>query len=110
MKFSCKNCDFKTKNLNSIEVHVGGCRELNFECALCGDGFENKVDLETHLRTCEIYECDNYPCWLRMKNLSHMKKHITEKHNISSTIINHLKIDRESEFLVSSTSYKLEDL
>ena len=54
----CKNCDFKTKNLNSIEVHVGGCRELNFECALCGNGFENKVDLETYLRICEIYECD----------------------------------------------------
>ena len=47
----CNNCDFETKNLNSIEVHVGRCRELNFECALCGNGFESKVDLETHLRT-----------------------------------------------------------
>ena len=105
----CKNCDFETNNLNSIEVHVGGCRELNFECGLCGNGFETKVDLETHLRTCEVYECDSFSFWLRVKNLSHMKKHITEKHTISSTEINHLKIDIEREFLVSSTSYKVED-
>ena len=106
----CKNCDFETKTLNSIEVHVGGCREINFECGLCGNGFEYKVDLETHLRTCEIFECDSFPCWLRLKNLSDMKKHITEKHANSPPCINHLKIDRECEFLVNSKSYNLEDL
>ena len=110
----CELCTLLANQAESFNFapveDVGGCRELDFECGLCGNGFEYKVDLETHLRTCEIFECDTYPCWLRMKNLSDMKKHIIEKHDNSFTQINHLKIDRECDFLVSSTSYKLEDL
>ena len=93
--------------MDTTEVHVGKCRENNLDCGLCGDDFEKLKDLETHLRTCEIYECQS--CWLRCKNLSEMKKHKKENHS-SSTKLDHLKIDREKEFNVSSTFHTLEDL
>ena len=86
-KNKCKNCNFESKCLNTIEVHVGWCRQNNFECGLCGVSFCEKEDLEIHLRTCEMYECESYPCWLRCKNLSDMKKHIEEKHDISTVTI-----------------------
>ena len=56
-----------------------------------------------------MYECDSYTCWVRGKNLSDMKKHIEEKHK-TSTLLNHLKIDRKDKFNVTSTSYSLKDL
>ena len=105
----CKNCEFETNSLNTIEVHVGWCRTKDFECGLCGIGFSDKDDLEIHLRTCEMYECDSYTCWARGKNLSDMKKHIAEKHE-NLTSLNHLKIDRKDKFNVTSTSYSLKDL
>ena len=94
---------------NTIEVHVGWCRQSNFECGLCGNNFEQKEDLETHLRTCEMYQCGRYSCWLRVKSLSDMKKHIEEKHT-TSTSLHHLKIDREKEFSVTSKIYYVKDL
>ena len=105
----CNNCDFQVKCLNTIEVHVGWCRQSNFECGLCGNNFEEKEDLETHLRSCEMYECGRYSCWLRVKSLSDMKKHIEEKHT-TSTSLHHLKIDREKEFSVTSKFYYVKDL
>ena len=88
---------------------VGWCRTKDFECGLCGIGFSEKEDLEIHLSTCEMYECDSFSCYLRGKNLSEMKKHIEEKHETSS-FLNHLKIDRNEKFNVTSKSYSLEDL
>ena len=108
-KVKCKNCEFETNSLNTIEVHVGWCRTKDFECGLCGIGFSEKEDLEIHLSTCEMYECDSFSCYLRGKNLSEMKKHIEEKHETSS-FLNHLKIDRNEKFNVTSKSYSLEDL
>ena len=103
----CNNCNFETESIDTIEVHVGKCREENFECGLCGDEFIGKEDVDIHLKTCEIYECSS--CWLREKNMSDMKNHIREKH-YSSTKLNHLKIERENNFEVNSTSYNLKDL
>ena len=108
-KHKCNNCDFESESLNTVEVHVGKCRESNFDCGLCGEDFEKLQDLETHLRTCEIYECQNSSFWMRCKNLSEMKKHIQENHS-SSTELDHLKIDRKKEFNVSSTFYSLKDI
>ena len=48
--------------------------------------------MDTHLRTCETYECSN--CWKRIKNLSDMKKHIEGYHD-DYTTLNYLRIDRE---------------
>ena len=54
-KVKCKNCNFESTALNSMEVHVGWCREKDFECGLCDGGFSEKEDLEIHLKTCEMY-------------------------------------------------------
>ena len=103
----CKNCDFDTDCVDSIEVHVGACREQNFDCGLCGKEFKVREDLEIHLNTCEIFECQD--CWLRDVNISEMKNHIRGKHS-STTQVNHLKMDREKQHIVSSSSYFLKDL
>ena len=100
----CKNCEFESESIDTIEVHVGKCREKNFECGLCGDEFLVKEDVDLHLKTCEIYECSS--CWLRGKNRSEMKKHIREKHD-NSTKLNHLKMEKEE---VNSISYNLKDI
>ena len=86
--FKCKNCDFETKSVYTMEVHVTKCRNENFECGLCEEIFVEEKDLDTHLRTCETYECSN--CWKRIKHLSDMKKHwieLTEKVNLTSRLI-----------------------
>ena len=103
----CKTCDFETKSVYTMEVHVAKCRTENFECGLCEDIFMDIKDLEIHLRTCETYECSN--CWKRLKNLSDIKSHIQEKHE-EFTTLNHLKIDRESDFEVKINSYNLNEV
>ena len=105
--FKCKNCDFETKSVYTMEVHVTKCRNENFECGLCEEIFVEEKDLDTHLRTCETYECSN--CWKRIKHLSDMKKHI-EGHHDDYTTLNHLRIDRESEFDVKINSYNLKEV
>ena len=105
--FKCKTCDFETKSVYTMEVHVAKCRTENFECGLCEDIFMDIKDLEIHLRTCETYECSD--CWKRLKNLSDIKSHIQEKHE-EFTTLNHLKIDRESDFEVKINSYNLNEV
>ena len=83
------------------------CRTEIFECGLCEETFVEEVDLEIHLRTCETYECSD--CWKRLKNLSDIKSHIQEKHE-EFTTLNHLKINRESEFEVKINSYSLNEV
>ena len=103
----CKNCDFETKLVYTMEVHVAKCKTENFECGLCEEVFVEEKDLETHLRTCETYECSD--CWKRVKNLSDIKIHIQENH-ADYTTLNHLKIDRESEFNVKIKKYNLKEV
>jgi hypothetical protein len=55
----CNKCDFTCKTLETMEVHIGKCCE-HFNCGLCDQKFEN-----THLHTCEIYECGE--CYTRFK-------------------------------------------
>ena len=91
----------------SIEKVVGACRNQNFECGLYGEEFKEREDLEIHLNTCEIFECSS--CWLRDGNISDMKNHVRGKHS-STTEVNHLKMHREKQHIVSSNSYFLKDL
>ena len=79
----------------------------NFECGLCGEEFKEREDLEIHLNTCEIFECSS--CWLRDVNISEMKNHERGKHS-STTEVNHLKMHREKQHIVSSNFYFLKDL
>ena len=107
MIFKCKNCEFETKSVYTMEVHVAKCNVEKFECGLCEDTFVEEKDLDTHLRTCEIYECSD--CWKRLKNLSDIKKHIEENHK-DYTTLNHLKINREREFEVKAKEYTLQEV
>ena len=88
---------------------MGACRKENFECGLCGEEFKLLENLEMHLQTCEIYECQSLSCWLRGVDISEMKKHIGEKHS-STTKLNYLKMGREKQHIVCSNSYFLKDL
>ena len=90
-----------------MEVHVTKCRNENFDCGLCEQIFVEEKDLDTHLTTCETYECSN--CWKRIRNLSDMKKHI-EGHHDDYTTLNHFRIDREREFDVKINSYSLKEV
>jgi uncharacterized Zn-finger protein len=52
-QFSCEDCHLLGDIFETMEVHGGKCFNTNFECVLC-DTLEN---LETHLASCEVYEC-----------------------------------------------------
>ena len=78
---------------------MGACRNQTFECGLCGEEFKVREDLEMHLDTCEIVECQSSSCRLRDVNISTLKNHIRGKHS-STTKVNHLKIDREKQHIV----------
>ena len=55
----CKNCDFQTKSVYTMEVHEARCRTEIFGCGLCEETFVEEVDSEIHIRTCETYECSD---------------------------------------------------
>ena len=70
-----KNCEFKCKIVESMEVHLGICGSDSFECGLCETKFGK---LEIHLYTCEIFECRF--CAERFRVLSERKKHMQKNH------------------------------
>ena len=75
----CDTCHFECDTVDTMEVHVGKCRQNNFKCGLCEVNFDKISDLEIHLKTCEIYQCGS--CYIRDTNLSEMKKHVQETHS-----------------------------
>ena len=70
---------------------------------ICSFEAGNLDNLEIHLRTCEIYQCDE--CEQRFKSISKIKEHVTEIHKRESFWINHLKMDRNSFSEISEKSY-----
>ena len=74
---------------------------------MCEEILIEEKDLDTHLKTCETCEYSN--CLKRIQNLSDIKKHI-EGHQDDYTTLNHLRIDRESEFDVKINSYNLKEV
>ena len=58
-------------------MHVGKVHSEYLECGLCEFKADNLENLEMHLFTCEIYECNN--CKSREKTLSDVKTHITKR-------------------------------
>ena len=80
-KFKCEDCDFSGNNELSLEVHHGKCHTEDFECGLCDYKANSLENLNTHLTTCESYECDN--CYFRVKTLAAIEDHVKENlHNI----------------------------
>ena len=102
-KFKCEDCDFHCENELSIEVHQGKCHSDDFECGLCEYKAGSIENLNTHLSTCESYECDN--CFYRVQHLSHMEAHMIEKHEKLNLNIIHGKIDRKNENLIKTTEH-----
>ena len=86
-----------------MEVHTGKCRADNFECGLCEKTEETLENLEIHLLSCEIYECEE--CQLRSRFLKDLKIHIEKDHG-KITNIYHLKMDRNDSKLVDFKHYK----
>ena len=78
LKQRCDNCDFECEIIETMEVHIGKCKEKEFECDLCETKFVTLNNLEIHLNTCEFYEC--VKCLIREKNQSDMKMHIKNQH------------------------------
>ena len=90
-----------------MEVHVGKCCYDNPMCGLCDAKFEKLDSLETHLTTCEIYECGE--CGERCIHLSDMKVHIKETHE-DSDFLYHMKMKRENMKIVDFTKYFLSQI
>ena len=55
--YKCELCDFTSKTVETMEVHVGKCQTEDFECGLCEFSTNSLENLELHLKSCEIYEC-----------------------------------------------------
>ena len=92
-----------------MKVHIGKFHLETFECGLCDDKFEKLVDLEIHLNTCEVYECNFADCLHRLRTLSEMKKHIEEEHE-DGKALHHIKMDRKDKTKVCFTYHLLSDL
>ena len=106
-EFECNNCDFTSKSVESMEVHVGKCCYEYNECGLCELRFESLEMLELHLVTCEVYECGD--CFLRVKVLSEMKTHIQGEHE-SEKFFCHMKMDRNDSKKVSFRQISIDEI
>ena len=53
--FSCGDCDFESKTVETMEVHVGRCRTEHFHCGLCNFQADSLENLDLHLVGCEVY-------------------------------------------------------
>ena len=61
-----------------------------FDCGLCDIETQSLQNLETHLKTCEAYQCYHYTgCEERFKTLSELKKHFKGKHKKKRTLSTH---------------------
>ena len=105
--YNCEDCDFKSKTIETMEVHVGKCRTENFECGLCEYTGDTLEKLETHLVSCEIYECEE--CQFRSRFLKELKAHVEKDHG-KVTNIYHLKMDRNDPNLVDFKHYKSDEI
>ena len=88
----CNDCDFVGGNNHTIDVHVGKVHSEYLECGLCEFKADNLENLEMHLFTCEIYECNN--CKSREKTLSDVKTYIKKDHINHLVQVWHMKMDR----------------
>ena len=104
-RFECEECDFVSETLETMEVHNGKCCYDHFECGLCECRFDTLEMLELHLVTCEVYECGS--CFIRVKNLSEMKKHVKTEHK-DGKYLHHLKIDRTDNKKISFTQVSID--
>jgi hypothetical protein len=106
--FRCEDCNFKSKTVESMEVHVGRCRTENFECGLCNFKAESLEKLDMHLVSCEVYECDT--CEKRTTFLKDMKLHIESEHGGGPKKLFHIKMNRDDPLLVDFKDYNSDEV
>ena len=104
MKFKCEDCDFWGENELTMEVHTGKYHSEIIECGLCEFKATDLEILNTHISTCEIYECNS--CWERVRNIHDLKKHILEKHKGTPVDIVHGKIHRKDNEKIDISEHK----
>ena len=107
---TCKKCNFACDTIESMEVHLGKCNVEEFECGLCETSFKKTDELDTHLTTCEVYECAE--CILRYTTLEEIKKHLKDGHETEAVFqsLHHLKMDREDITKVKFKRYFLSEV
>ena len=64
--------EYQSQDWLNTEVYLG---KLKYECGQLCDF--DAINLEIHLVTCEIYQCDN--CKIKFKSIRDIKEHIEEK-------------------------------
>ena len=83
-KYKCEDCDFCGDNFLTMEVHNKKYHSANLECGLCEFLAKDKDELDTHLTTCEIYDCGG--CYHRVDKLVKLKT--TSKTNTKMKLFN----------------------
>ena len=92
-----------------MEVHVSKVHAEQIECGMCETETKDLESLETHLVTCQIYECKY--CEERFQNVSDIKKHICDKHKGQEFLkILHAKIDLSNTDEIKCRTYFTKDL
>ena len=105
LDFKCEDCDYFGPNVITMEVHHGRKHSQDPECGLCEFKANSRENLETHLVTCEIYDCKR--CDLRFQNLTTMRTHLQEEHKGHTQIVTivHAKLDRKNSEIVACKEY-----
>ena len=101
--YKCEDCEFTSKTIETMEVHVGKCRTENFECGLCEYTADTLEKLETHLINCEVYECEE--CQYRTRFIKDIKSHIDKEYGAPKKLY-HIKMNRNDKNLVDFKDYK----
>ena len=92
-----------------MEVHHGKKHSEVPECGFCEYKASSEETLETHLITCEMYECKR--CNSRFQTISNMKMHLKDDHKGYQQIVNilHAKMDRKNFENVSCREHNGKD-
>ena len=74
-----------------MEVHVGKEHSEKNECGLCNYEAKDSEALNLHLRTCQVYICEE--CNFRTKHLHDIQKHLNDLHSDQYSEILHAKLN-----------------
>ena len=58
LKFKCEECNFWGPNKLTMEMHIRKKHSEIISCGMCMSELKSEEILETHLITCEIYNCN----------------------------------------------------
>ena len=106
--WKCNDCDFKGKNVWTLQIHNGMHHSKPVECGLCDFQAKDFDNLNLHIKTCEIYECNE--CEHVSNNISSIKKHMKSNNDCSIGTIHHVKISRYSDNEADQKEYEQHEL